>query len=87
MREVTAWKIYKTISNDGVEQNVLVAYDPVAKKGIVEVVNSNGAHTINENYKLVGSHNIYFEEYASVWGDWITQNNINTIYDISSQFE
>lgn len=87
MKEVTAWKIYKTISNDGVERNVLVAYDPVAKKGIVEVVNSNIEHTINENYTLVGSHNIYFEDYATVWGNWVTHNNINSIYDISSQFE
>jgi hypothetical protein len=86
MKEVTAWKVYETTDKDGKQEKVLVGYNPQLQKGFVEVVTESKEKEVN-GYKLVGAHNYYFEEYQTVWSSWVNANFINSITDISDQYE
>lgn len=86
MKEVTAWKVYETTNRDGFTQKVLIGYNPQSQSGIVEVVDTVGSREIN-GYTLVGPNNPHFLEYENLWNSWIAKNEVNSIHDISEQYE
>ncbi len=86
MKSLTSWKVYKATSNAGVTKTMLVGFDPSINHGIVEEVSSFEKGSINE-YKLFGGHNHYFEGAEQLWMDWRTANDINSITDISTEYE
>lgn len=86
MKEVTCWKVYKTVSNTGLERTVLVGLNPVGLVPFVEDVQTTSDREIN-GYKLVGVNNTHYPQYNETWFSWVTQNNVNSITDISEQYE
>lgn len=86
MKEVTSWKVFKTIDAGGEPRTVLVGYNPELKAGIIEVVTSGSIGEVN-GYKLVGSNNSYFLEFNELWHKWTSENLINNITDISDHYE
>jgi hypothetical protein len=85
MKDITCWKVYEYYTNDHQTGKVLFGYS-VATGAILEEVQSSSKGHINE-YKLYGEPNSYFENSAEIWTDYCTKNNINSVKDISSQYQ
>ena len=85
MKDITSWKVYDYTTNSGSTGRVLVGYS-VATGPIIEEVTSSSEGFIN-GYKLYGGHNHYFENAEQVWMEYRAKHDINSIKDVSAEFE
>ena len=86
MKSLTSWKVYRYTTNTGETKTVVVGLDTDIGKGVVEEVETSDVGQINR-YKLFGKHNHYFEGADQFWLDYKTQHNVNSVTDISAEYE